>query len=53
MNNFLLLVLFLLFVGAMPMWPHSMNWGYYPGSGLGFILILAVFFAMMRPAGNR
>lgn len=37
----LLILLILFLVGALPTWPHSANWGYYPSSGLG-ILIVAV-----------
>jgi hypothetical protein len=36
----LLVILLLLSVGSYPAWPHSRNWGYYPSSGLGLILIV-------------
>ena len=36
----LLVILLLLSVGSYPAWPHSPNWGYYPSSGLGLILIV-------------
>jgi len=36
----ILLVLFLL--GAIPVWPHSNKWGYYPSGGLGLILIIVL-----------
>jgi hypothetical protein len=35
----ILLVLFLL--GALPSWPYSAHWGYYPSGGLGLLLIVA------------
>ena len=35
-----LLVLFL--IGALPTWPHSANWGYYPSGGLGIIVIILI-----------
>lgn len=35
----LILVVFFL-VGALPTWPHSKNWGYYPSSGLGLVLLI-------------
>jgi len=41
--NILLLVLFLMILGAIPTWPHSRGWGYYPSGGLGFILLLLIF----------
>ena len=38
-----LLVLFVLFlVGALPAWPHSRNWGYYPSGGLGLVVVILV-----------
>ena len=42
----LLIILFLLLVGALPTWPHSRNWGYYPSGGLTLVLIvlLVVYF---------
>jgi hypothetical protein len=36
----ILLVLFLL--GALPSWPYSAHWGYYPSGGLGLLLIIAI-----------
>jgi hypothetical protein len=38
----LLIVLILLLLGALPTWPHSRNWGYYPSSGLGVVLVILV-----------
>jgi hypothetical protein len=35
-----LLVLFL--IGALPTWPHSANWGYYPSGGLGIVVIVLI-----------
>ena len=42
MTTILLLVLVLLAIGAMPAWPHSRNWGYYPSAGLGVVVLLVV-----------
>ena len=36
----LLLVLLFLLVGALPSWPYSREWGYYPSSGLGVVLVI-------------
>jgi len=33
-------VLFLMLLGAIPTWPHSRNWGYYPSGGLGLVLLI-------------
>jgi hypothetical protein len=38
----LTIVLIVLLLGALPTWPHSRNWGYYPSSGLGFVLLIIV-----------
>jgi hypothetical protein len=42
MNTILLIVLILLLVGALPTWPYSANWGYYPSGGLGLVLLILV-----------
>ena len=45
----LLVVVILALIGALPAWPHSRSWGYYPSSGLGLVLvILVVVFLMHR-----
>ena len=36
----LLTLLFLMLLGALPTWPHSRNWGYYPSSGLGLVAVI-------------
>jgi len=40
MSTILLIVLVLLLVGALPAWPHSRSWGYYPSGGLGLIVVV-------------
>ena len=42
MGTILLVILVLLLVGALPTWPHSANWGYFPSSGLGLALLVLV-----------
>ena len=45
----ILLVLFvLLLLGALPTWPHSRNWGYYPSSGFGLVAVVLVVLLLMR-----
>jgi hypothetical protein len=39
-STILLILLVLLLVGALPAWPYSTGWGYYPSGGLGLILII-------------
>jgi hypothetical protein len=41
-GTILLIVLILLLLGAIPTWPHSRNWGYYPSGGMGLIAIIVV-----------
>jgi low affinity Fe/Cu permease len=38
----LVVLLILVLIGAMPTWPHSRNWGFYPTSGIGLILMIVV-----------
>jgi len=47
MRLVLLIILILLVVGALPLWPYSSNWGYYPGGGLGLVLIIVLILALM------
>ena len=42
LRTVLLIVLILLLIGALPTWPYSAGWGYYPSSGLGLLLIIIV-----------
>ena len=44
----LLVVLFLLILGALPTWPHSRNWGYYPSSGLGLVVVVVLVVLLLR-----
>jgi len=43
----LLVILLLLVVGALPSWPYSRGWGYYPSSGLGLLLIILLIFILL------
>jgi hypothetical protein len=47
MVTILIIVLVLMLVGAVPTWPHSRNWGYYPSGGLGLILVVLVILLLM------
>jgi Protein of unknown function (DUF3309) len=42
MRTILLIILILLLLGALPLWPYSTGWGYYPGGALGLILIILI-----------
>ena len=47
MGMILLVVLILLLVGALPTWPHSKNWGYYPSGGLGLVVLILLVLLLM------
>ncbi|MGA2169899.1 MAG: DUF3309 family protein [Terracidiphilus sp.] len=38
----LVVVPILALIGALPTWPHSRNWGYYPAGGIGLILVVVI-----------
>ena len=42
LGTVLLVILILLLIGAIPTWPHSQSWGYYPSGGLGLIVIIVL-----------
>jgi len=42
LGTILLVVLILLLIGAIPTWPHSRQWGYYPSGGLGLVVIIVI-----------
>jgi hypothetical protein len=46
LSTILLIVLVLLLVGALPTWPYSNSWGYYPSGGLGLVLIVLLVLAV-------
>jgi hypothetical protein len=43
----LLIILILLLVGALPAWPYSSGWGYYPSGGLGLVLLILIILLLM------
>jgi sterol desaturase/sphingolipid hydroxylase (fatty acid hydroxylase superfamily) len=43
----LIIILFLLLLGALPTWPYSAGWGYYPSGGLGLLLIIVLVFLLL------
>jgi hypothetical protein len=47
MGLIVLLIVILLLVGAVPSWPHSRNWGYYPSGGLGLVLLIVVILLLV------
>jgi hypothetical protein len=47
MGLILLIVLILVLVGALPTWPHSKGWGYYPSGGLGLVVVILLVLVLM------
>jgi hypothetical protein len=46
-GTLLLVLLILVVVGALPTWPHSKNWGYYPSGALGVIVLVLLVLVFM------
>jgi asparagine N-glycosylation enzyme membrane subunit Stt3 len=42
LGTILLVLLVLLLIGALPTWPHSRSWGYYPSGGLGLLAVILI-----------
>ena len=47
MGTILLILLVLILVGALPSWPYSRSWGYYPSGGLGLVLVILLVLVLM------
>lgn len=47
MITILIVILILALVGALPSWPYSRNWGYYPSGGIGLIAVILVILLLM------
>ena len=47
LGTILIIILILLLLGALPSWPYSSGWGYYPSGGLGLILIIVIILVLM------
>jgi hypothetical protein len=47
-STILLIILVLLVIGALPSWPYSSGWGYYPSGGLGLILVIVLVLLLLR-----
>lgn len=46
LGTILLVVVILLLLGALPAWPHSRQWGYYPSGGIGLIALILIILLM-------
>jgi hypothetical protein len=47
-RTLLLIILVVILLGALPAWPYSAGWGYYPSGGLGLVLVIVLILMLMR-----
>lgn len=47
LGTILLIILILILVGALPTWPYSSAWGYYPSGGLGLVLVIVLILVLL------
>ena len=47
MGTILLIILVLVLIGALPTWPYSSGWGYYPSGGIGLVLLVLIILLVM------
>ena len=47
LGTLLLVLLILMLLGALPTWPHSKNWGYYPSGGLGLVVLILIILLLL------
>ena len=50
MGTILIILLILLLLGALPTWPYSSGWGYYPSGGLGLLLLIIIILVLVGRA---
>ena len=47
LGTVLVVLLVLMLLGAIPAWPHSRSWGYYPSGGLGLVLVILIVLLLL------
>jgi hypothetical protein len=47
MRTILLVIVILMLLGALPLWPYSSGWGYYPSGGLGLVVLILLILALL------
>jgi hypothetical protein len=47
LGTILIIILILILIGALPTWPHSSGWGYYPSGGIGLILLILIILVLL------
>lgn len=50
MTLILAIILAFLLIGTVPVWPHSIHWGYYPSGGFGFLLAILIIYLILKRA---
>ena len=46
-GTIVLIILIIVLIGALPTWPHSSGWGYYPSGGLGLVVVILLILLLM------
>jgi hypothetical protein len=46
-STLLLIILVVMLIGALPAWPYSRGWGYYPSGGLGTVLLILLILVLL------
>jgi hypothetical protein len=47
LGTILVIILVLILLGALPTWPYSSGWGYYPSGGLGLVLVIVLILVLL------
>ena len=47
MRTLLFIIIIILLIGALPTWPYSTGWGYYPSGGLGLVLLIVIILVLV------
>ena len=47
LHTVLVVILILMLIGALPTWPHSARWGYYPSGGIGLVLLILLILVLI------
>lgn len=47
LGTILLIILILILIGALPTWPHSSGWGYYPSGGIGLVVVILLILVLL------
>lgn len=48
LGTILLIILILILIGALPTWPYSGGWGYYPSGGFGLLVVIVIILLLME-----